>query len=76
MLGHNDAGLTAQYVDALYFSVTTMCTIGYGDIKPANNTEYIVVIFLELVAGIILSYIIGKIGTLFGRYNLAAVNYK
>ena len=68
--------MQVQYVNALYFSVTTMCTIGYGDIKPANNTEYIVVIFLELVAGIIFAYIIGKIGTLFGRYNLAAENYK
>ena len=53
-----------------------MCTIGYGDIKPQNNAEYIVVILLELVAGIIFAYIIGKIGTLFSRYNSVAVNYK
>ena len=53
-----------------------MCTIGYGDIKPANSDEYIVVMFLELVAGIIFAFIIGKIGSLFGRYNLLADNYK
>ena len=53
-----------------------MCTIGYGDIKPVNNIEIIVVIMLELVAGIIFAYIVGKIGSLFGRYNMAADNYK
>lgn len=42
-----------------------MATIGYGDIRPYNTGEFIVVIFLELVAGIAFAYMIGKIGSLF-----------
>lgn len=65
-----------QYVNSLYFSVTTMCTIGYGDIHPKTSPEFLIVIFLELVAGIVFAYILGKIGTLFSRYNLLAESYR
>src|SRR5690348_16616827 len=54
-----------KYINSLYFTITTMTTIGYGDIKPRNNNEYMVVIFLELLAGITFAFIIGKIGSLF-----------
>jgi Ion channel len=47
-----------------------MCTIGYGDIKPVSSMEYVLVIVLELVAGIMFAFIIGKIGSLFQRYNM------
>jgi len=60
----------------MYFSITTMTTIGYGDIKPINSSEYMVVCFLELLAGITFAFMIGKIGSLFQRYNLLAVTYK
>lgn len=53
-----------------------MCTIGYGDIKPVTSIEYVLVILLELVAGIMFAYIIGKIGSLFQRYNLLADTYQ
>ncbi len=65
-----------QYVNALYFSVTTMCTIGYGDIRPKSQWEYIIVIVLELVAGILFAYVIGKIGELCSRYNMLAETYR
>ena len=74
--GFQDSSLTELYVNAMYFSVTTMTTIGYGDIVPVSTSEYIVVIFLELLAGITFAYVIGKIGDLFKRYNLLAENYK
>jgi hypothetical protein len=63
-------------VNSLYFSVTTMCTIGYGDIKPHTSPEFLIVIGLELVAGIMFAYILGKIGTLFTRYNQLAESYR
>ena len=68
--------MSEKYVNALYFSVTTMCTIGYGDIRPVRNLEYIVVIMMELVAGILFAFIIASLGSLFTRYNLLAENYR
>ena len=51
-----------QYVNALYFSITTMYTIGYEGIKPVTSTEYLGVIGLQLVVGMFFAYILGKIG--------------
>jgi hypothetical protein len=51
-----------KYVNALYFSVTTMATVGYGDIRPNTTLERSVVCLLELVAGISFAYVIGFIG--------------
>lgn len=65
-----------QYVNAMYFATTTMCTIGYGDIYPMTSIERIVVIIMELNAGMIFAYIISKIGSLFTNYNLSADSYK
>jgi len=31
--------LKDQYIGALYFSITTMLTVGYGDIIPATTSQ-------------------------------------
>ena len=53
-----------------------MATIGYGDLKPSNSYEYIVVSFLEVIAGIVFAYNVGKIGNLFSNYNQLADSYR
>ena len=54
-----------KYVYSIYFSGTTMFTVGYGDILPINNLEIIVILFIQVLGknslkiGIVLSgYII------------------
>ena len=54
-----DTSNSEKYVNALYWSITTMATVGYGDIRPVTTIEYIVVIFCEIVAGVVFAYIIG-----------------
>lgn len=39
-----------RYVNSLYWGVTTMTTVGYGDISPSNPTERLLGIFLLLIA--------------------------
>lgn len=36
------------YLSSYYFTVITMATIGYGDIRPTNSQEKIFIIILAL----------------------------
>lgn len=40
----SDSHWSQKYVSALYFSVITMITVGYGDISPVNYSEKIFVV--------------------------------
>ena len=39
-----------KYLNALYFSIVTMCTVGYGDVYPTNHHEIILLIVNMLIA--------------------------
>lgn len=58
----NDVPTLEKYVNALYWSITTMSTVGYGDIKLASSKEIIVVCIVEIIAGITFAFNIGGIG--------------
>ncbi|KAH0795710.1 cation channel family protein [Histomonas meleagridis] len=48
------------YVTSLYFVVTTILTIGYGDIHPTNTNEYVVAIIIQIVGVVFESSIVAK----------------
>ena len=53
------------YVITLYWAVTTISTIGYGDAaNPSNSTERVWAIVCMLVGSILWAYVIGAICTL------------
>ena len=39
-----DAPHWRQYIVAIYFAIMTLTTVGYGDVNPTNDEEYIVVV--------------------------------
>lgn len=38
-----------MYVEALYFSIITMVTVGYGDISPSTYPEKIISIVITII---------------------------
>jgi len=58
-----------QYWAALYWSFTTMTTVGYGDITPKSDAERVYAIFSMIFGATIFGYIVGSIAALAGNDN-------
>ena len=50
---------------ALYFVIVTMATVGYGDISPKNNAEFVIGIFIILFSCGVFAHTINSIGVIF-----------
>jgi len=44
-------------IKCLYFTFTTLSTVGFGDIKPTNSNEYLVSAFVMLFGNAVFTYI-------------------
>ena len=49
---------------SFYFTVTTIMTVGYGDITPNNVTEKLITILLMLIGVVLFSYATGSISSI------------
>ena len=52
------------YVTSFYFSVTTIVTVGYGDITAISATEKIVAVFLMIFGVIAFSFATGALSSI------------
>merc|ERR1740115_300762 len=65
--GVNDFG--TKYIYAMYFTLTTMTTVGYGDMSPQNVTEIRFVLVLLLVASVVFAGLMGALTDLVFNLN-------
>ena len=59
---HYQVSIKHRYISAVYWSVVTMITLGYGDIIPKNDIEMIFVTFATLFSCIVFAYATNSIG--------------
>ena len=60
---HNiDSFFYSKYITSLYFMITTMTTVGYGDIICISFIERIYHIFLLVIGTLLYTFIVSKIG--------------
>lgn len=65
-----------RYVYSIYWAITTMVTVGYGDISPTTPLEKIYAIFCMLLACGIFGYIMNRIGSIFSSFDENSLEYK
>ena len=57
------------YLTSFYFAMTTLTTVGYGDISGNNTTERILCIFLHLIGVISYSIAAGSLTSILSNYD-------
>jgi hypothetical protein len=67
-----------QYVRGLYWCVTTIATIGYGDYTPSHDSNLqIIYTIVVMIFGVgMYGYIIGNVATLIANLDVARANYQ
>ena len=62
---------TDVYVRALYWTAVTFSSVGYGDITPKNNGEYIYAMIIEFVGIMFFAYLMGNVSNYLSNFQLS-----
>ncbi len=65
-----------RYIRAFYWTITTLTTIGYGDITPQGINQTLYVILIEILGAGMYGLVIGNIANLIANIDIAKTQYK
>ncbi len=66
---------TTKYIKALYWAVTTLTTVGYGDIVPKGNLQIIYTMFVQILGVGLYTYMVGNIAGMLSKSDPARAQY-
>ena len=70
-----DLGTDNVYLGALYWCVTTLTTVGYGDVTPATSGQAIYAMGVIVLGVGVYGYVIGNVATLLSRMDTVRTQY-
>ncbi|MGI9627039.1 MAG: cyclic nucleotide-binding domain-containing protein [Longimicrobiales bacterium] len=70
-----EGGLLSAYVRGLYWTVTTVTSVGYGDITPTSDAQRVYAMLTMLVGLTFFGYVVGVIARVLGRRDPATERF-
>jgi len=64
-----------NYINAFYWSITTLTTVGYGDIIPITNAEKIYTMLVQIIGVGFYGFLIGNVASIFTKKDPAKTAY-
>lgn len=74
--GGFDMNPIGMYVTALYLSVMTISTVGYGDVTPQTDAERTYLIFAMLIGASVYAYVVGSICSIIASMNMRETEFQ
>lgn len=74
--GLEGVDVETQYVNSLYWAVTTMTTVGFGDITPVSPDERVFASWVFLFGAVIYASIFGNVALLIQSFSLSTLRYR
>jgi voltage-gated potassium channel len=75
MLEEEDMSTVEKYVASLYWSFSTITTVGYGDLTPSNTAERLFAIVAMVVGVTIFAYFMGSMTSIVSALNESQQQY-
>jgi len=66
----------SQYLQAIYWTSTTLTTIGYGDLTPVTAPQTIYTIFIQILGAGLYGFVIGNIASLIANIDVAKTQFR
>ncbi len=70
------ASLTTKYLTSLYWSITTLTTVGYGDITPTNDLEIVFTLVVMFLGVSMYAFIIGNVASLIANFDARQARFR
>jgi voltage-gated potassium channel len=68
-------GTDSRYLSALYWCVTTLTTVGYGDVTPVTTVQTISTMVVMLLGVGVYGFVIGNVANLLSKVDMARSQY-
>ncbi len=72
----SEVPLSTRYVDALYWTTTTLTAVGYGDITPTTSPQKLYAMMVQVLGFGVFTFLIGTVASRLVRKDPATVRYE